>query len=276
MSSVVRLTHALRLPCVALAILSGQLANAQPSLEPPTEPIAGAAPAQSALDAPLFYQLLIGELGLSLGDPATAYEFVLDAAKRTKEESLFRRAADIAAQAHAGEQALAAVRAWRMALPTSLDAARYQLQIVIALQRPNDAIDAARTLIGLTPAPERSTLIQGLPGLFARLGEAKQAAAWLSQAISPLAAAPELRAAVLLAQGRAWALAEEKQRALEFATQAQQADPQAQGPALLATALIPLPGAENLVLAHLGASPGSHVVRLALARTLTGAQRYGG
>lgn len=275
MSSVVRLTRALRLSCVAVAMLSGQLANAQPSPEPPTEPIAGAAPAQSALDAPLFYQLLIGELGLSLGDPATAYEFVLDAAKRTKEESLFRRATDIAAQAHAGEQALAAVRAWRMALPTSLEAARYQLQIVIALQRPNDAIDAARTLIGLTPAPERNTLIQGLPGLFTRLGEAKQAAAWLSQAISPLAAAPELRAAVLLAQGRAWALAEEKHRALEFATQAQQADPQAQGPALLATALIPLPGAENLVLAHLGASPGSHIVRLALARTFTGAQRYG-
>ena len=275
MPTVVPLKLALRATSLAVALLSGHVSFAQPAPEALSGQVPKAAEAQSALDAPLFYQLLIGELGLSLGDPATAYEFVLDAAKRTKEESLFRRAADIAAQAQAGEQALAAVRAWRLAVPTSLDAARYQLQIVIALQRPKEAIDAARILVGLTPAAERSTLIQGLPSLFARLGEAKQAAAWLGQAIAPLAAAPELRATVLLAQGRAWALAGDKLRALDFAQQAQQADPLAPGPALLAAALIPQSGAESLVLAHLNASPNSHVVRLALARTLTSAQRYG-
>ena len=51
---------------------------------------------KSALDAPLFYQLLIGELELRNGQAGNAFEVVLDAARRTKDELLFRRATDIA------------------------------------------------------------------------------------------------------------------------------------------------------------------------------------
>ena len=72
-------------------------------------------PANSSLDAPLFYQLLIGEIELSAGHAGSAYEVVFDAAKRTRDETLFKRAVDIALQARAGEQALEATRAWRQA-----------------------------------------------------------------------------------------------------------------------------------------------------------------
>ena len=89
----------------------------------------------SNLDAPLFYQLLLGEIELRNGDAGTAYQLMLDAARRTKDELLFRRATDIALQARAGDQALSAVLAWREALPDSVEALRYQVQMLVALNR---------------------------------------------------------------------------------------------------------------------------------------------
>ena len=55
---------------------------------------------------------------------------MLDAARRTKSEQLFQRATDIALQARAGDQALAAATAWRRALPQSQEALRYQVQFL--------------------------------------------------------------------------------------------------------------------------------------------------
>ena len=43
-------------------------------------------PENSSLDAPLFYQLLIGEIELSAGHAGAAFEVVFDAAKRTRDE----------------------------------------------------------------------------------------------------------------------------------------------------------------------------------------------
>ena len=71
----------------------------------------------SSLDGALFYQLIVGELELRDGDVGTAYQVLLDAAKRTKSEQIFRRATDVALQARAGEQALTAVQAASRANP---------------------------------------------------------------------------------------------------------------------------------------------------------------
>ena len=67
----------------------------------------------SSLDAPLFYQLLLGEIELREGQAGTAYQLMIDAARRTKDEQLFRRATEIALLARAGDQALSATLAWR-------------------------------------------------------------------------------------------------------------------------------------------------------------------
>ena len=50
----------------------------------------------SNLDSQLFYQLLIGEIELRSGEAGNAYEVLLDAARRTKDEQLFRRVTDVA------------------------------------------------------------------------------------------------------------------------------------------------------------------------------------
>src|SRR5580765_8561836 len=83
-----------------LAVLSTTLAllaapaAAQPQTEKPdAAPAASKSdPENSSLDAPLFYQLLIGEMEFNAGRASSAYEVVLDAARRTRDEALFRRA----------------------------------------------------------------------------------------------------------------------------------------------------------------------------------------
>jgi hypothetical protein len=125
----------------AALTLATAAAQAQTPTPPRTTEVAqgsqesAAAPTRSALDALLFYQLLIGEIELRQGQPAVAFEVLMDAARRTRQEQVFRRAADVALQARAGDRALAAVRAWRQAVPDSLEAVRLQLQILSALNR---------------------------------------------------------------------------------------------------------------------------------------------
>ena len=95
----------------------GQTAPTQPN------PPAAQTPQPSALDAELFYQLLLGELQRRT-DPGAAYSLILDAAKRTRQPELFQRAIEIALQGRAPQAALTAARDWSAALPSDDEARR--------------------------------------------------------------------------------------------------------------------------------------------------------
>lgn len=230
-------------------------------------------PPRSALDAPLFYQLLIGELELAGGQPANAYEVILDAARRTRDPALFRRAIAIALQARAGEQALAASRAWRLAQPDSQEAVGTEVQILGALGRMTDIAEPLRTLLRLSPPATRPGLIAALPRSVARAPDRTRAAQALQDALSPLLKDPPLALAAQVATGRGWFTAGDAAQALRWAREAFERDPSAPGPALLALELMTAqPQAEALVQQHLS-SGGDPVIRMAYARELTGAQR---
>lgn len=234
-----------------------------------------AAPANSALDAPMFYQLLIGELELRQGQPGNAFEVILDAARRTRDDLLFRRAVDIALQARSGDQALAASRAWRQAQPQSTDALRMQLQILSAMNRVNDVAEPMRALLVMTPEDERGALIAAIPRFLQRAPEKRQAAQLVESVLEPYLKAPATRVAALVATGRAWAIAEDADQALSRARQAQALDAQAPGPVLLALDLIAQrPAAEDLVRAHLQGPSVEAALRLSYVRVLMGAQRF--
>ncbi len=229
----------------------------------------------SALDAPLFYQLLIGEMELRGGEAATAYEVILDAARRTREPSLFRRAVDIAIQGRALEQALRAVRAWRSALPESLDALRLEVQILGAGGRAAEMADPLRNLLRLTPAADRPGLVSALPRFLERSGEPRAVASVLSEVLKPYAEQPDTRIAARVAIGRAWLTADDPDIALALARDAHQLDPDAPGPALLALELMASrPAAEAVVTAHLARPQAPNALRLAYVRVLTTTQRY--
>jgi tetratricopeptide (TPR) repeat protein len=233
------------------------------------------APVNSALDAPLLYQLLIGEIELRSGEPGAAYEVILDAARRTRDEALFRRAVDIALQARAGEQALAATRAWRTAHPESLDALRLQLQILSALNRLGDAVEPLRTLLTLTPEAERPALIAALPRFLQRGPEPAKTAALLEEVLAPYASQPATRIPALVAVGRGRLAAGDATKALAAAQQAQREDGATAGPVLLALELMATqPEAEKIVTSYLARPDADPTLRLAYVRTLTNVQRY--
>jgi tetratricopeptide (TPR) repeat protein len=248
-----------------------QPAAPQEAASPPPEPLVN-----SALDAPLFYQLLIGEMELRGGQPGTAYEVILDAARRTRDETLFRRAADIALAARAGEQALAATSAWRLARPESLDALRLQLQVLVLLNRVAETPEPLRRLLELTPAAERGSTLASLPRFMQRAGEPRQVAQLIEEVATPYLGRDETRVAARVAIGRAWLAAKESERALALVKEAASLEPAAPGPALLALEMLrERPDAELLVKAHLAQPQAEPAIRLAYARALTSSQRYG-
>jgi tetratricopeptide (TPR) repeat protein len=231
-------------------------------------------PLNSSIDAPLFYQLLIGELELRTGEPGNAYQVILDAARRTREEVLFRRAVDIALQARAGDQALAATRDWRSALPDSLDAVRTQVQILVALNRLGDTVEPLRKLIALTPEADRPGLIAALPRFLQRAPDRRQAATVVEQVLEPMRGSGAIGVAAQVAIGRAWLAAGEADRALALAEAAYAEDPKAAGPTLLALELLQTrPQAERIVLGYLRQPGAETALRLAYVGVLTNGQR---
>ena len=255
------------LPALLASLLLASGAEAQNATPPSTVQ-------NSALNAPLFQQLLIGEIELREGDPGAAYQLILDAARRTKDEQLFRRATDIALQARAGDEALVAVKAWRLAIPDSVDALRYQVQLLVQLNRTADVVEPLQTLIKATPADQRSVLINALPRFLARSSDRNQAAQIIEQVLLPYADAPDTRVAARVAIGRGWLGAINGEKALALAKNAHEIDRGAEGPAGLALEMLPgTPAAEEIVRDHLAAKPDSNAVRLLYVRSLLASQR---
>jgi tetratricopeptide (TPR) repeat protein len=264
----------------------------------PAVPRVAELPAPSALDAELFYQLFLAETELRQGEPGTAYQIMLETARRQRSEQLFKRAADIALGARAGEQALAATKAWRQALPKSRQAVELQSQILLALGRTAEAAEPLKVFLELTPAAERSGAIASVPRLLTRDGKRDaEAAPMFDKLLEPWRSDGGTRLAALVATARVWLAAGESGRALDLARAAQKADASAEGPALIALELMGTrPEAESLVTQYLDrrraagstgsaragdAKAGPHaevdalaVVELAYARRLTASQRF--
>ncbi len=254
-------------------------AQTAPAQESPVAPPAAVSDADapiihSQLDARLFYELLLGEIELRDGDSGSAYQLLLDAAKRTSNETLFKRATDVALQARAGEQALAAAVAWRRAVPESTDALRYQVQLLVALNRVGETEEPLIALLKAAPRPALPGLIDAVPRLLARSADRTAAASVVEKVMQPFVDGPDTRVAALVAVGRGWLGAGEPAKALEYARRAAAIDPAADGPALLALEMLrTTPAAEGIVRSRVAAAPANPALRLLYVRTLAAAQR---
>ena len=237
------------------------------------------APAPSALDADLFYQLMLGELEQRQGEAATAVQRITEAARKARDDRLFRRAVDMAIEVRSADLALAALKDWRKTLPRSLPAAEMQAQVLMALGKPTEAQEPIKALIEATPAAQRAATLATLPRLVVRGNQAKAGAQSLDEVLKPWrdgASVPAAtRLAAQLATARCWAIAGESARPLELARVAQQAHPDAADIAQLALDLMGQePRAEELVQAYLKTARPDAQLRLAYARRLTASQRY--
>jgi len=252
--------------CILLGLLFHWSVTAQVNASSGTgngEPLA------SAMDASLFYQLLLGELQVQEGDPGAGYSLVLDAARKTNDPDLFQRAVNIALQSRAGEAALQAARAWLQAYPKSREAKRTTLQILLALNRLSDVGDLLAAELADTPISERPTVIAAIPRGFMRTPDKKQAARVVEQALSDHLQRPETGAAAWVAMGRMRALAGDQVGALEAARKAVAFDSASEDAALLALEVIGpgQPLAEPLVRGVLDKNP-TPALRMGYARSL--------
>ncbi|MEO8836908.1 MAG: tetratricopeptide repeat protein, partial [Caldimonas sp.] len=185
-----------------------------------------------------------------------------------------RRATEIALQARAGEQALAAAVAWRQAVPESQDALRFQMQLLVALNRLPEVEEPLGALLAKTPRPALPAMLEAVPRVLARATDRNAAAALIERVLAPYAEAEDTRASADVAIGRAWLAAGDAAKALVFARRASDADPAAEGPAFLALDMLPTTAeAEAIVKRQLAAAPASPTVRLLYVRTLATSQR---
>jgi tetratricopeptide (TPR) repeat protein len=264
------------LTMIAPAAHSAQPPKPLPAAAPLSSPGPEVAP-YSSLDGELFYELLLGEIKAGEGDLSNGFALILDAARKTNDAQLYQRAADIALQSRSGESALQATQAWRRAQPESREANRYLLQILVALNRIGETGLPLKTEVLLAPPAERSLAITELPRYFVRASDKKLAAEVLEQALADQLTSPVYGPAAWTAVGRLRLAAELPLGALDAGERAQEIDPRAEGPVLLALQLMDpkLPRAENLLRKYLSSQAAvPSEIRMAYARALLNGQRY--
>ncbi|MEN9383563.1 MAG: hypothetical protein RL323_706 [Pseudomonadota bacterium] len=230
----------------------------------------------SALSAELFYQTLLGEMQDQAGEPGSAYSLLLDVARKTQDNALFKRATEIALRARSGESALVAAQAWALAQPQNAEAHRYVLQILLGLNRVQDAGKTLDQLIRTTPSAERLVLIELLPQMLARGSDRSAALAAAEPSLRQATQDPLLAASAWTSLGRLQWANQQGQAALASCQQAFASAPSHASVALLALELMEraVPGAAELVERYLSVAENvSTTFKLAHIRVLLDNQR---
>ena len=228
--------------------------------------------AETAANARLMYQVLLAEFNYQAGDPQAGYRFMLDAAHRTGDEALYRRATEMAIHARSGSDALEMARAWHTAHPESADAGRYELQLLLALGRAAETEAPLRAILAALPAADREDFLATLPALYARAADRAEAARIVEHALQDMlqdTKEPALAAAAWTAVGRLRLRTGDQAGALAAATLGQSADAASRWPPLLALQLADKePSAQALIERHLQTPKPHPQVQLAYARWL--------
>ena len=259
---------------VALLFACVLSAWAQPVTRPAAPPAPNAAQ-KSALDALLFYQLLLGELNVRSGSPGSGFSIILDAARKTRDPLLFQRAVDVALQSRSGDAALQAAQAWKKALPESTEANRYLLQILLALNRLEEAGQALTVSIRDLPPDEQNAAIASIPRVFSRVQDKKLAADTVEKALQPALKQANTAATAWTTLGRLRRDAGELALAVQATRQALLADAAGSGPLILALSLAnAAPNDLFPLLQTAMQGPVPPELRLGYARLLIGQPAY--
>jgi tetratricopeptide (TPR) repeat protein len=229
-----------RLAVISSCVLSAwaqPAPSAAPPTAPPDSPVATSPAQKSALDAVLFYQLLLGELNVRSGSPGSGFSLILDAARKTNDPLLFQRAVDLALQSRSGDAALQAAQAWKKAIPLATEANRYLLQILLALNKVDEAGQALTDSIRELPEAEQSVAIASVPRVFSRVQDKKLAADTVEKALAFALKQSSTAATTWTTIGRMRRDSGEIASAIEATRQGHAADAKSPAPLILALSL---------------------------------------
>lgn len=264
---------------LALASLgTGKLHAAPPTVSPGVlPPSAGASapsdtapPVNSALDAPTFYEVLLGEIQAQSGQPGNAFELMLDAAQRSQEDGLYRRAIEIAIQQRSPERALRAAQMWRTQSPDSLQANTTWVQLLIVTNQPDKIPAALSQVLKQLPEAKRISTIGELARHLGSLSNKPKALKIAEQVLTPYLGAPPTRTAARVCLGQLALMANLPDAALAHMRRAHSEDPRHPSPVLLALDLAHAGQTEVLpvVERYVQAEDTPAHVRIAYARYL--------
>ena len=185
----------------------------------------------------------------------------------------------MALQARSGEAALTAARAWSQELPGSAEARRFELQILLALNRVAETGPVLQAILKDASPTDRNDTINAIPQTFARVTDKSLAAAVVREALGPYLKQPPHAATAFTSIGRMYLAQDQLPEALVSARLGHNAEPASPYPALLALELLERgeQQAEPIVRQQLEASStataADTAVALAFARVLIDTQR---
>ena len=239
------------------------------------EPETSESPHNSKLTAELFYQLLVSELSLQNEDIASAYGLTLDAARRAQDPLLFQRAVEIALRGRDGSAALQAAKAWQQALPDSLEADRYLLQLLVGLNKLAEALAPAQRLLARTQDADRGANIVFVSRFFTRASDKIAAAEVLEKALASDLVRADTGPVAWAMVGNLRLLAKDSTTALAAARKGAALNPLSDDIAVLSVNLLDadFESAQALLLPYLAAKT-SPEIHMGYVRKLIDLQRY--
>jgi Flp pilus assembly protein TadD len=248
----------------------------QAAVSAPVPAASAPAPVKSRLTSRLMYELLLSELSLRDGDAQQAAEHMLDAARRTGEPPLFKRAVEMAIQSRSGPAALEAVHAWRQAYPASLEAGRYEVQLLLALGRVADTQAPLQSVLAAQPnSPAESvaatqSLIIAVPVLYQPVADKTAAAQVVERGLADTLSNPALAPAAWATIGRMRLQAGDSAGALAAALLGQGVDSSSEWPAWLGLQLLAAgqEQAETIIQKYLDSPAANSELQVAYARGL--------
>lgn len=229
----------------------------------------------AALNAELFYDLLVGEMAASQGDATNAIALLMEAARQSQSPQLYQRAAEIALQSRSGQQAFIVANEWQTNFPQSRDANRYLLQILLRLNRISESQEPLAREVAWTNSAAKPATYLAIAQLYSRATDKALAAAVVEQALQPDLQNPDLAAAAWATIGHMRINANQKDLALQALTHAHAKSPRSGATALLALELMETgtPAAEAMAQDYMRDKPAP-TIQMAYARVLMGQNRW--
>jgi len=209
------------LACVAVFAL-GVPAQASP---PEAQDAQEAHASRAALSAELFYEMLLAELTAVEGAWDEAQALMMEAARTSSSEQLYRRGVEMALQSRSAAQALANAQAWLAAWPASRNANRFVLQILLHVGRVADSAGHLARELTLVPAADKADFLAHIPQLYANASDSLQAADVVEQALAHTLGEPQHAAMAWVVLGHMRLHAGQKAQALAALRQAQAVPP---------------------------------------------------
>ncbi|MEG0199743.1 MAG: tetratricopeptide repeat protein [Comamonas sp.] len=229
---------------------------------------------RAALNAELFYEILVGEMAASQGALGDAQALMMEAARTSGSEQLYRRATELAVQSRSGDRALRNARAWLDAYPDSRRANRTVLQLLVAMNRIADSTSYLRREVEATPDEAKPATFLSITQLYNNASDKPLAADVVEQALDAELKDKKNGPMAWATIGHMRLLAGQKAAALQAVDNAQQLDPDTGAIALLSMELLEAGSAEvePIIKRYLQKSP-SPQIRMGYARVLLGQKR---